>query len=242
MPKVLLALTSYHDHLYPSGRKTGIFLLGVLEPFKLYKKHGFEVDFVSETGTCGVDELSIQSEYFPKEDREYLSKHADCEFRQMMKHIKHVDQIKADDYDIFFACAGHGALFDFPNSKLLKIAETMYNHGKIIATICQSAVIFDGLMDLYGTPIIEGRSITGLPNIGQKLLLVDEVIRRKNLFTVPEVAERMGAKYLTPVGPFTDFSIADGRIITGANFKSSNSAVVRTIMVYKELRDLGRQI
>jgi hypothetical protein len=46
--RVILAVTSENPRL--GDHKTGLFVSEALHPFNVFKKNGFEVDFVSETG------------------------------------------------------------------------------------------------------------------------------------------------------------------------------------------------
>lgn len=63
--------------------------------------------------------------------------------------------------------------------------------------------------------MIEGKSITGFTDVGETILGVDSILKAKNLATVEDVAKKYGAKYLAPVGPWDDYSITDGRLVTG---------------------------
>ena len=143
--------------------------------------------------------------------------------------------MNADDYQIFFASAGHGTLFDYPKAKDLQdIASEIYANGGVVAAVCHGPAIFDGLTDKKtGRPLIEGKSITGFTDVGETILGVDSILKAKNLATVEDVAKKYGAKYLAPVGPWDDYSITDGRLVTGVNPASAHSTAVRSIDALK---------
>lgn len=64
----------------------GVFITEALHPFNVFKKAGFEVDLVSETGTYSPDWLSQQKDWLPDEDRKVWEDH-DSEFRSKMDKL-----------------------------------------------------------------------------------------------------------------------------------------------------------
>lgn len=99
--KVLLALTSYNDVFYGDGAKTGVFVVEALHPFNTFRKEGFEVDFVSETGKFGWDEHSLAKDFLNGQD-ETDFKNKDSDFNKTLAKIKTPKEVNADDYQIFF--------------------------------------------------------------------------------------------------------------------------------------------
>lgn len=99
--KVLLALTSYNDVFYSDGAKTGVFVVEALHPFNTFRKEGFEVDFVSETGKFGWDEHSLAKDFLNGQD-ETDFKNKDSDFNKTLAKIKTPKEVNADDYQIFF--------------------------------------------------------------------------------------------------------------------------------------------
>ncbi|CAH2355749.1 glutathione-independent glyoxalase Hsp31p [[Candida] railenensis] len=234
--KVLIGITSYYGKFYADGKKTGLFIAPAIQAYKIYRRKGYEVDFTSEDGTYGIDEYSLSYENLKGEDLIiYACENSD--FNEKLKKLKRADEIDSREYEIFYATSGYGCLFDYPHSKLSELASEIYNQGGIVAAICHAQIMFDGLKNKEtGKFLIEGKVITGFPEIGEKLNLVYDTLVQENLPTIPTIAKRNGAKYLSPVGPFDDFSIADGRIITGVNAASAASTALRTLTVIKEIR------
>lgn len=62
--KALIAITSYHGVIYPDSTRTGLFFTEALHPFEVLTQAGFEVDLATETGTYGLDDLSLTSRFF----------------------------------------------------------------------------------------------------------------------------------------------------------------------------------
>lgn len=71
LPKrALIAVTSAHAPLYKDNKETGLFITEALHPYNVFKENGFEVDFVSETGTYHVDWLSQTEDWLKGEDKD----------------------------------------------------------------------------------------------------------------------------------------------------------------------------
>ncbi|CAK7893781.1 glutathione-independent glyoxalase Hsp31p [[Candida] anglica] len=239
--KALISLTSYNEAFYGDGKKTGVFLVEALHPFVVFQRYGYEVDFVSENGSFGVDDYALSQEYLIPEDLNTL-KDRNSPFRKHLLHVKKPIEVSASEYEIFLASSGHGCLFDYPHSKVQKLAVDIYNNGGIIAAISHGISIFDGFIDVStGENVIKNRSVTGFSDIGEKLLQVDEILKKKKLATIPEISVRLGAKYLSPCGPFDDFSLTDGRIVTGASPAASVSTALRATTAIKEIRIRQRE-
>jgi putative intracellular protease/amidase len=91
------------------------------------------------------------------------------EFRSKLDHLLKPDGIKWQDYGIFFACAGHAGLIDYPDAKGLQgITANMYDAGDIISTVCHGGAIFPVITDSKtGKSIIAGKKVTGLTTNGE---------------------------------------------------------------------------
>ncbi|EGA72489.1 Hsp33p, partial [Saccharomyces cerevisiae AWRI796] len=155
--RALISLTSYHGPFYKDGAKTGVFVVEILRSFDTFEKHGFEVDFVSETGGFGWDEHYLPKSFIGGEDKmNFETKNS--AFNKALARIKTANEVNASDYKIFFASAGHGALFDYPKAKNLQdIASKIYANGGVIAAICHGPLLFDGLIDIQNNKTINRR-------------------------------------------------------------------------------------
>lgn len=233
--KVLLALTSYHGDFYEDGAKTGVFVVEALHPFNEYKKQGYEVQFVSETGKFGWDEHSLSNDFLTGQDRTDFED-PESDFNKALKNIKAASEIKdGKAYDIFFASAGHGSLFDYPNAKGLQhLALEIYEKGGVFAAVCHGPAIFDNLIvPSTNKALIEGKKITGFTDIGEVQLNVDDAMKKRKLLTIREVAEKYNAQYQEPNGPWDDFTVVDGKLVTGVNPQSAYSTAKKSVEALK---------
>jgi putative intracellular protease/amidase len=241
MVKALIAVTSYNEPFYADGKKTGLFLTEALHPFEVFRAQGYDVDFVSETGTFGYDEHSLGPDFLDGDDKNiHLNEHS--EFNIGLKNIKKPSQVDGSEYSIFFASAGHGTLFDYPKaSGLQELAQKIYAKGGVVAAVCHGPAIFANLIDTTtGRPIVEGKTATGFTDKGEEQMQVDTIMKSKNLESVEALYKRLGAKFSAPAGPWDDHSVVDGRIVTGVNPQSATSTAKKAVQVLSEVKGIDK--
>ncbi|KAL5364587.1 class I glutamine amidotransferase-like protein [Aspergillus floccosus] len=232
----LIAVSSAHAPLYPDGKETGLFITEALHPFNVFKKAGFNVDLVSETGTYQPDWLSQQKDWLPDEDRAVWEDHS-SEFRSKLDKLLKPSDIKADNYGLFFASAGHASLIDYPDAKgLQSIAAKIYANGGIVSAVCHGGAIFPGIIDAStGKSVIAGRKVTGFTTRGEEEEGVLDTIKSWNRPTIESTAASCGANYVSPAGPWDAFTITDGNIVTGANPASAHVTAEAAVKAFDAL-------
>lgn len=98
------------------------------------------------------------------------------------------------------------------------LGENIWSNGGILAAVCHGGAIFDGMVDKANDkPLLQGKSITGFTDIGEAILGVDGIMKENGLQSIEEMAKKYGAKYLASLGPWNDYSVSDGKLITGVN-------------------------
>ncbi|KAI9354969.1 class I glutamine amidotransferase-like protein [Pilaira anomala] len=234
--KALIAVTSYNEVFYDDGKKTGLFYTEALHPYLALEKAGFQVDFASETGTYGLDEHSTEKTFLTDED-EKIYKDANHPFNVALnKHLHKASDLNPKDYGLFFASAGHATLFDYPTARgLQSIAEDIYARGGIVSAVCHGPAILPGIKDLKtGKSIIEGKTVTGFTDKGEEVMNLMDKIKKDNVPTIESAAASVHAKYSSPAEPFDDYSITDGRVVTGANPASAHSTAEKAIEAFEK--------
>ena len=235
--KALIAVTSAHAKLWQNGAETGLFITEALHPFNVFRKAGFEVDLVSETGSYQADWLSEHTDWLKGEDRKTWEDH-DSEFRSKLDHLLKPGDIEYENYGLFFACAGHASLIDYPDAKgLQSIASKMYADGGIVSAVCHGGAIFPGIIDPgTGKSIILGKEVTGFATEAEEEEDLLDTINSWSRPTVEKAAADAGATYITPPEPFEAFTHTDGRIVTGANPESARVTAEEAVKAFDKLQ------
>ena len=241
--KALITITSYHGVIYPDGTKTGLFFTEALHPFEVLTQAGFEVDLATETGTFGLDDLSLTSQFLAGDDKSVFENPRHPFNVKLNSQLKKASDLNKEDYGLFFASAGHAALYDYPTARRLQtVAGDVWDRGGIVAAVCHGPVILPGVIDSKtGKSIIEEKTVTGFTIEGEVVLNVFEKLRSDKVLMVVEAVSKAGANYSSPMHPFDDYSITAGRVITGANPASARSTAERAAKAFNNLQEIKVQ-
>jgi putative intracellular protease/amidase len=235
--KALISISSFSGAIYPGGLKTGLFYTEALHPFEVLTDAGFEVDLASETGTCGIDEVSLMLQFLSGSDKAAFGDPKHPFNVKLHSRLKKASELKSEEYGLFFASAGHAALYDYPTAKGLQaVAADIWDRGGIVGTVCHGPAILPGVIDpKTGKSIIEGKTVTGFTLEGEMLLGILNKLREDKVTLVVDAVTGVGAFYSSSMGAMDDYSITCGRLVTGTNPASARSAAERAVKAFDSL-------
>ncbi len=135
---------------------------------------------------------------------------------------------------MFFASAGHAALYDYPTAEgLHRAIGDVWVRGGVVGATCHGPAIFPGVLDAAtGRSIIAGKTVTGFTVEGEQALGIMKKLQQDRVVLIPEAVTAAGADYSSPFSAFDDYSITSGRIVTGTNPASARSAAERMVRVF----------
>lgn len=234
--KALIAVSSYNEPFYGDGKKTGLFYTEALHPYEALVKAGFQVDIASETGTYGMDEHSTEATFLTNDDQKIYHNPNHPFNVALNKNLHKASDLNPKDYGLFFASAGHATLYDYPKARgLQSIAENIYARGGIVSAVCHGPAILPGIKDTKtGKSIIDGKNVTGFTDEGEVVMGILDKIKGDKVPTIESAAASVNAKYYSPPTPFADFSLTDGRVVTGANPASAHSTAAKAIDAFEK--------
>lgn len=234
--KALISLSSFNGAIFPGEAKTGVFITEALHPFLVLTEAGFDVDFASETGTFGYDDFSKTPAFLAGSDKA-IFENPDHPFNVKIQQATKASERNAADYGLFFASAGHAALYDYPTaSGLQAIAADVWNRGGIVGAVCHGPAILPGIIDAStGNSIAAGRTVTGFTVEGEQMLGIYESLLSDGVTMIADAVDAVGADYSSPIGAFDDYSITSGRLVTGTNPASARSTAERSVMAFASL-------
>jgi putative intracellular protease/amidase len=235
--KALIAISSFQGAIYPGGHKTGLFLTEALHPYEVLVAAGFEVDLASETGTFGLDFNSLLPPFLSGSDLAIYKNPNSPFMAQLHAKLKKAAELKKGDYGVFFASAGHSALYDYPSAKGLQaIAADIWNRGGIVGAVCHGPAIMPGIIDAKtGKSIIEGKTVTGFTIEGELIFNILDKLREDKVVPIVEAVTAVGAEYSSSMNAFDDYSITSGRVVTGTNPQSARSTAERIVRLFDSL-------
>ena len=83
-----------------------------LHPYEVLTAAGFDVDLASETGTCAFDDISLTPPFLSGSEHAILNNPKHPFMVRIKSQLKKASDLKKEEYGLFFASAGHAALYD----------------------------------------------------------------------------------------------------------------------------------
>lgn len=226
--KVAIVLTS-HDELGTTGRETGFWLEELAAPYYLFKNAGVDVVLVSpKGGQAPLDPKSNEPGFQTDLTRRFET---DTEAMAALANTVRLDSISADDFDTVFYAGGHGPLWDLAEDEhSARLIETILRAGKPLALVCHAPGVLRHTTNPDGTPLVEGKKVTGFTNSEEAAVGLTEVVP----FLVQDELIRLGGIY-SKVGDWEPYVLQDGLLITGQNPASSGPAADRLLELVDEV-------
>ncbi|OJI92966.1 putative intracellular protease/amidase [Planktotalea frisia] len=226
--KRALVITTSHDTLGETGKATGVFGSEMSVPYYAFLDAGMEVDIASIKG--GEIPVEPRSMSWPMgTDADYRFKKDTVAMAKLTNSISVAD-VDISKYDAIFLSGGWGAAYDFAQSKDLAALVTAANaDGDVIGSVCHGALGLVNAKDTDGTPLLEGRTVTGV---------TDNQINQLGISMTPKHPEtelRAAKANFEANTAFRDMFAThvtvDGNLVTGQNQNSGAEAAHRMLEI-----------
>lgn len=213
--KILIVLTS-HDQLGTTGRKTGLWLDELSEPWYVFRKAGADITLASPAG--GQPPIDPNSE---KTDTEATRRfRADSAAMEALAHTHRLADVDAEIYDAVFYPGGHGPLWDLAdNNDSRHVIETLYAAGKPVAAVCHGPAALRNARGPYGLPVVRGKAVTGFSNAEEEAAGLLDMVP----FLIEDMLKEQGGEY-SKAAAQQEHVVVAGNLITGQNPASSRAA------------------
>ena len=209
-----LIITTSHDVLGNTGKKTGVYASEMTVPYYEFLDAQMKVDLAStKGGNIPVEPVSIKWPVATGADKRYLK---DDDFKNKAKNSLKIDDVDFTQYDIIYIAGGWGASYDLGISEILgaKISEANAKNI-LLGSVCHGALGFLKAKKENGEPLLKDRRVTGVTNKQVKELGIEITPMH------PETEiKKAGAKYESKNAfqdVFANYSVIDGNLVTGQN-------------------------
>jgi len=212
--KVLIVLTS-HDQLGNTGKKTGFWLEELAAPYYTFKDAGAEIVLASpKGGQPPLDPKSNEPDFKTDATRRF---EADVDANAQLADTVRLDSVSQADFDTVFYPGGHGPLWDLAEDRhSVALIEAFIAAGKPVALVCHAPGVLRDVKTAEGTPLVQGRKVTGFTNTEEAGVGLTEVVP----FLVEDMLKAAGGHYSK--GPdWGSYVVTDGLLITAQNPASS---------------------
>lgn len=215
--KILMVLTS-HDQLGTSGEKTGFWLEEFAAPYYVFKDAKADITIVSpKGGQPPLDPKSAEADFQTNDTRRFDD---DAEAQSALANSLKLADVCADDFDAVFYPGGHGPLWDLAEDQdSISLIETMNAANKTVAAVCHAPAIFRHTQLPDGSPLIEGKSVTGFSNSEEETVQLTKVVP----FLLENELQAKGGNY-SKSSDWHPYVVTDDNLITGQNPASSGPA------------------
>lgn len=220
MSKKILFIVSNTNAIGPNHRRTGNYLPEVAHPYAEFTAVGYQIDFVSLTGESPyLDALNLAA------DPQNLAFLTGTGWEEMHKAGK-LAEANVAAYDAIFIPGGLAPMADMPDNALVKAAvRETYERGAVVGAVCHGPV---GLLNTKmsdGSYFVAGKNISSFTNQEEENYAKNDVP-----FELETALTEQGAIF-HQVEPWADFSIADGRLVTGQNPASAKGVAEKMIAI-----------
>jgi putative intracellular protease/amidase len=221
-----LIVTTSHGTLGETGRATGVFGSEMTVPYYVFLEAGLDVDIASiKGGEIPVEPWSMSWPLATPEDLRFKD---DPAAMQMLQNSLAITEVDPDAYDVIFMAGGWGAAYDLAQSTALAEVVTRANaNGAILGSVCHGALGLVNAEDVDGSPLIEGRRVTGVTD--KQIAELGIEITPKH----PETEMRATNAVFEAETGWRDFfathTVVDGNLVTGQNQNSGYETAHRIL-------------
>jgi putative intracellular protease/amidase len=219
--RILVVVTSCEK--FPGeNRPTGLWLGEAVHFVDGVLAAGHAVDYASPRGGYTPIDPSSLAQADALDWRYY----GDKKFMNQLGATRAAAAVDPREYGVIYYAGGHGVVFDFPdNAALAAISRDIYARGGIVASVCHGACALLAIPGPDGTPLIQGKEVTGFSNQEEKLAGLDAHLP----FLTEDALTQRGALYRKAAQPFTPFAVASERVVTGQNPQSGHAVAQRVL-------------
>ncbi|WP_460558584.1 type 1 glutamine amidotransferase domain-containing protein [Halorubrum pallidum] len=204
-----------------------------IEPLSTLESEGVDVTVATPSGSQPVvDERSLEPDAAGGEE-------AAAEFREVAEtHPGLTDpaplaSVEADGHDAVVFPGGHGTVWDVNQDRHARqlLLDAVAGDEGVALVVCHAVGILAFTREADGTPLVEGRSVTGFPNDWEEGIVDDDDVLpdgRKLPYWVEDEVVLAGGDWDAELDADESVTV-DGDLIT-ARGPGSSSAAARTLL------------
>ena len=234
--RTLFVLTS-HTALGETGNPTGFWFEELAAPWWALRDAGLYADIATVRGGDPVADpasLSDQGGRTAAVDR-FL---ANAEATRVLAAAPGIAQVDVSRYEAVFLVGGHGTMWDFPGSDVLKnLVEAIVQREGLVAAVCHGPSGLLRVKDAAGAPLVRGRKVCGFANSEEAAVGATQVVP----FLLEDQLRQLGAIY-QPGAPFEANVVRDGHLLTGQNPQSSQSLGEQLVAAIQQRSGLPEKV
>ena len=219
----VLIVTTSHDQLGNTGKKTGVWLEELAAPYYQFLDEGATITIASpKGGKVPLDPKSEQAEWQTESTKRFLKDHMAM---QAITEVVTLSEVQPEDFNILFFPGGHGPMWDLgDNPEVARLVNAFAKADNPIGLVCHGVVALKGVQTENGQAFVKGKTLTSFTNSEEEAVGLTEVVP----FLLETALIEEGAVYHKG-DDWSEFVIEDGNLVTGQNPQSSVLAARKTL-------------
>eukprot|EP00930_Biecheleria_cincta_P054734 TRINITY_DN4110_c0_g1_i2.p1 TRINITY_DN4110_c0_g1~~TRINITY_DN4110_c0_g1_i2.p1 ORF type:complete len:229 (+),score=38.70 TRINITY_DN4110_c0_g1_i2:84-770(+) len=200
---------------------TGAWSEEICGPYYTFADAGFSVTICSiNGGDIPIDAGSLGDQFKTENDKRMIDAGSGP-----LKGTAKLSDVDLNSYDIIFFAGGHGTCVDFPTSAVGEAASKAYAMGKVVGAVCHGPMALVNAKGEGDTPLVKGKQVACFTDVEEGQV----GLTSKVPFLLEAKMKELGAT-IVPADPWSDNSVADGKLVTGQNPQSSVSCAQKCIV------------
>jgi putative intracellular protease/amidase len=225
----ILIITTSHEQLGNTGRKTGVWLEELAVPYYIFKDAGAEITLASPAG--GDIPVDPKSESIIASTSTLRRFQKDLEVISWVAHSIPLHTLKATDFDMVLLPGGHGAMWDFhDNEPLMQLLEDFSLQGKIIGLLSHGVSALVSMKSSDGEPFVKGKDLTSYSDTEEERSGLTGVVP----FSLQSKLTASRA-YYSKADNYICHSVTSGHVVTGQNPASSAAVAKKMLALMKDI-------
>ncbi|MGK6344419.1 nuclear transport factor 2 family protein [Chryseobacterium sp. DT-3] len=217
--KRILFITTSHEDLGNTGKKTGLHLGEVVDAYKVLHENGFEIDFANPAGKrsrmYGADINNQATLTFLQNPVAFYK------FNNPLK----LSEVSAHQYAAVYVVGGHGVMWDLAlDQSAASVIKTIYERNGIVSAVCHGPAALVNIRLKDGSFLVKGKKLTAFTNDEEKENSTEKIVP----FLLENGLKKSGGIF-SSAPLWQSHIVKDGRLITGQN-PASTTALAKEIV------------
>ncbi|MFM2164619.1 MAG: hypothetical protein RL325_1056 [Planctomycetota bacterium] len=225
-PRVAIVLTN-HGELGDTGKPTGFFLSEATHPHEVFRRAGFDIEFLSPRG--GVAPMDGV-------DRSDPINAAFLDDASLVARTRSTTAIGAVDparYDAVFFSGGHGTMWDFPSDPgVQSLIRSVYERGGVVAAVCHGPAALVEVRLSDGAYLVAGKEISSFTDEEETAVKLEKVVP----FALESKLRSRGARFVEAPNFEKKVAVSE-RVVTGQNPASATGVAEAVVALLHEESD-----
>ena len=189
--------------------------------YDVFKKHNYNIDFVSPEGGA------IPIGYISTSDSIHKHYIYDTEFMAKLKHTKTPREVDPKKYLAVYYSGGGAAMFGVPENKPIQnITSSIYKNDGIISAICHGSAGLVNVKDENGQYIYKDKEVNGFPD---KFENMQADYYKTFPFSIEQRLNDGGGIFKNSENGWDNYYKVDGRLVTGQD-PTASASVAKAII------------